>query len=65
MFRTLAQGVGLALSLATLLGTASAELEIPAWCWPYCAYEQECQNWFGTDYYYCGYNAGWVYCCSG
>ncbi len=68
MFKTLSEGVGFALSLVTLLGTLHADSPAPEQCYPDCSQylmNQECQNWFGTDWYYCGYNAGWVYCCGG
>jgi hypothetical protein len=67
MFRTLSQGVGFALSLLTLASTAVADGPFPAQCWPNCypyLLDLECQNWFGPTWYYCGYNLGWVYCCS-
>jgi hypothetical protein len=64
MFKTLSQGIGFALSLVTLLGPVHADVELPAQCWPNCYdFQQECTAWFGPGWYYCGYNAGWVYCC--
>jgi hypothetical protein len=66
MLKTLSQVVGFGLSLVTVLGPdVHADIELPAQCWPNCAYELECENWFGVDWFYCGYNAGWVYCCEG
>jgi hypothetical protein len=66
MLKTLSQVVGFGLSLVTVLDPeAHAESGMPAQCWPNCAYELECENWFGSDWFYCGYNAGWVYCCEG
>ena len=67
MFKTLSEGVGFALSLVTLLGTAHADTMPPEQCWPDCyqwMFNQECQAWFGADWTYCGYNQGWVYCCN-
>jgi hypothetical protein len=64
MFKTFSQAVGLALSLVTVFDTpVNADIETPGWCWPNCAYEMECENWFGQGWFYCGYNDGWVYCC--
>jgi len=66
MLKTLSEGVGIALTLVTVLGTAHADIELPAQCWPDCStylFDLECQYWFGLDWSYCGYNAGWVYCC--
>lgn len=66
MFRNLAQAIGFALSVVTVIGTAHADSPLPAQCWPDCQawlYQQECQNAFGSNWYYCGYNDGWVYCC--
>jgi hypothetical protein len=69
MFKTLAQGIGFTLSLVTLLETVQAQdPAFPDQCWPDCnAYyeNQQCQNWFGPNWYYCGWNAGWTYCCGG
>jgi hypothetical protein len=68
MFRTLSQGVGFALSLVTLLGTVHGEIPLPEMCWPDCnAYleNQQCQAWFGSEWYYCGWANGWTYCCAG
>ncbi len=64
MFKTFSEAVGLALSLVAVFDTpVNADIQVPAQCWPYCAYELECENWFGSDWFYCGYNDGWVYCC--
>jgi hypothetical protein len=68
MFRTLSQAVGFALSLVTTVSTAHADIEFPAQCWPDCSayiFNEECQNAFGPEWTYCGYNNGWVYCCAG
>jgi hypothetical protein len=68
MFKTLSQGVGFALSVVTMLGTAQAELQLPEQCWPDCEIAMEnaqCQAWFGPEWYYCGWNNGWTYCCAG
>ena len=69
MFKTLSQAIGFALSLVTLLGPVySQDVPLPAQCWPDCASwleNQQCQAWFGTDWYYCGWNNGWTYCCLG
>jgi len=69
MFRTLSQAVGFALSILTLMETtANADIMAPAQCWPDCsstAENQQCQAWFGSTWYYCGWNAGWTYCCDG
>ena len=68
MLKTLSEAAGFALSLvATLSLPLHADIPIPDQCWPYCdsvpAWNAECQNWFGSAWYYCGYSAGWVYCC--
>jgi hypothetical protein len=69
MFKTLSQGVGFALSLVTLLGPVHAqEIELPDQCWPDCEAQlenQQCVNWFGPSWYYCGWSMGWTYCCGG
>jgi hypothetical protein len=69
MFKTLSQGVGLALSVVTMLGTAYAQdVELPEQCWPDCSVyleNQQCQAWFGYNWYYCGWANGWTYCCGG
>jgi len=68
MFKTLFQGVGVALSLVTVVGTIHAEVELPDQCWPDCdAYyeNQECIAWFGPEWVYCGWANGWTYCCGG
>lgn len=70
MFKTLSQAMGFALSMVTVIGTAHAEIELPDQCWPNCQdqqalFNQECQNAFGSLWYYCGYSDGWVYCCGG
>ena len=70
MLRALSRAAGLALSVVTAM-TVAAPLEAgvpyPAPCSPNCqpqqAYDAECKYWFGMIWYYCGYNAGWVYCC--
>jgi hypothetical protein len=68
MFKTLSQGVGFALSLVTLLGPVHADIGFVDPCWPDCEayYENlQCQNWFGSSWYYCGWNNGYTYCCGG
>ena len=65
MLKSFSQSVGIALSLVAVIGPEThAETSTPAWCWPYCDYDLECQYWFGQNWYYCGYNSGWVYCCT-
>jgi len=68
MFKTLSQGVGFALSLVALVGPVQADVGFPDQCWPDCEayYENlQCQQWFGSAWYYCGWNNGWTYCCGG
>jgi len=65
MFRTLSQAVGFALCLVTVLSPeVHADAAMPAWCWPFCDYQLECEYWWGQGWNYCGYNSGWVYCCN-
>ena len=70
MLRTLSRAAGFALSVVTamtMITPIEAGLPYPAGCNPNCqqweVWNTECKYWFGVNWYYCGYNAGWVYCC--
>jgi hypothetical protein len=68
MIKGLSEAAAVALSLVAVLDTAQAAVDLPDQCWPDCqawAETQQCVNWFGPTWYYCGWNAGWTYCCGG
>ena len=66
MLKALWRFAGLALSCAVVIDHANADIGFPDQCFPYCQQlDAECKGWFGSQWYYCGYNNGWVYCCGG
>lgn len=70
MLKALAQGAGVALTLMAVIDPmpSDAMIAFPDQCWPDCMayYEnQQCQAWFGSSWYYCGWNNGYTYCCGG
>lgn len=68
MLRSLSEAAGIALSLVAVLSPVDAAVDFPDQCWPNCDeyYENlQCQAWFGSGWWYCGWNNGWTYCCGG
>lgn len=66
MLKGLAEAAGIALALVAVIEPVNAEIGFPDQCWPDCFeyYENlECQTWFGSAWYYCGWSNGWTYCC--
>ena len=67
MFKGVSRAAGFALSLLATAAVSQAGIPMPDQCTSDCsvwAMNQECQNWFGAGWFYCGYSDGWVYCCS-
>jgi hypothetical protein len=68
MLKRFAEAAGIALTLMAVMEPIEAEIQVPDQCWPDCNsyYENlQCQAWFGTQWYYCGWNNGYTYCCGG
>jgi hypothetical protein len=66
MLKRLSEAAAIALSLVAVVGPAQADLPLPEQCFPDCQWwleNQECQAWFGSSWYYCGWANGWTYCC--
>lgn len=66
MLKALSEAAAFALSFVAVIGTTEAGIPLPMQCWPECQWwleNQECQAWFGSDWYYCGWAYGWTYCC--
>jgi hypothetical protein len=67
MLKGFAEAAAFALSFVAVVETAEAAIPLPFECYPNCQEyleNQECQAWFGPDWYYCGWSNGWTYCCN-
>ncbi len=68
MLKTLSQAAGIGISLATMVGTAHADVPIP--CYP-CDediqdYNYDCSSAYGAGWAYCGDGPWWsdyIWCC--
>ncbi len=68
MLKMLSQAAGFGLSMMVLVDTAHSVPMYPDQCYPNCDqyYEDlQCVGWFGSGWWYCGWNNGWTYCCGG
>ncbi len=66
MLKRLSEAAAIALTLVAVVGPMEASVDFPDQCWPNCnswLEDQECKQWFGPLWYYCGWGHGYTYCC--